>query len=705
MTVLSHFPNATSAPDGRVDLGMFWNALKNPSQSLKASIALIRKEADHKKKQAMKARMLPAVTVSGTFDGKGNDHLQAHSGFYIYDFDHLPDPLATRQAILDSGLDCYVGSFVSPSGDGLKVVLQGPVADAETHARAWRTGKHLLEDATGEEVDVAEDVSRLCYFSDCSQDGALHLADFYEPFVAGPVREVVAQVDNDDGVTLDDIPAPTAVKAGRDEVRDILWYCGSNLPYNDWKNLILATIKELGNGEDVVEMLREWSTSLGGERGSWTRADERTFTTLCKNADLDEGIGIASMRKFAAERGWVWWRSAIRTKLVKGVVVPLACEENVEIILTRHPELRGRLWCNAITGNVHLDPKPGSPFVPSGCIVDVGIGFRIVATLQAQHRGLKVGSPELFESAVQVIGRERMRNPRAEWLRSLTWDGTERIKHLFTQGFGAAVNPLNEATAETWMIGVAARTLTPGIDFQLVPVLIGDQGVGKSKGLEALCPASDWFVDRAIDMHGGTDSYETLRAATIVEIAELASYRRAEADAVKQFISMRSVSYRRKYARADKQVLASWAFVATTNEPDYLSDITGNRRFVSIDVVGREGNYAKTVAWVTERREQLWAEAVAKCAGRHEIVLPQQYWQASRERNASHTVVDMLADDVARYTAACAATGAKVHLRDVATAVGVDVTRKSDQMALGARLRRCGWSRDSSHLWRLEPEL
>jgi len=63
------------------------------------------------------------VTIAGIFTARKNDGLQSLSGYAVFDFDHVQEPEALKQLLIaDENLNVQM-CFISPSGDGLKMIL------------------------------------------------------------------------------------------------------------------------------------------------------------------------------------------------------------------------------------------------------------------------------------------------------------------------------------------------------------------------------------------------------------------------------------------------------------------------------------------------------------------------------------------------------------------------------------------------------
>ncbi len=207
----------------------------------------------------------------------------------------------------------------------------------------------------------------------------------------------------------------------------------------------------------------------------------------------------------------------------------------------------------------------------------------------------------------QVITEQAQKHhihPVRRYLRSLQWDGVERIDTWLTDYLGVRPSPLHDAYAAKWLVSAVARILTPGCQVDCVLVLKGPQGCGKSSSLRALASEA-WFCDASIDFRS-QDAPRSLAGVWIYELAELDALARSEATAAKAFLTTRVDHYRVPYGRVHVDVPRQTVFAASTNDATFLRDDTGSRRFWVVEVGEAD------IAGVATIRDQLWAEAHAR---------------------------------------------------------------------------------------------
>lgn len=206
----------------------------------------------------------------------------------------------------------------------------------------------------------------------------------------------------------------------------------------------------------------------------------------------------------------------------------------------------------------------------------------------------------------EIILRQSF-HPVKSYLNTLAWDGIERAETLLIDYLGAEDSPYTRAVTRKSLAAAVARIYQPGIKFDNVLVMVGPQGVGKSYILKRL--GSDWFSDSLTTVQG-KEAYEQLHGNWIIEMAELSATKKAEAEAIKHFISKQEDIFRVSYDKHTTVFPRQCVFFGTTNDARFLRDRTGNRRFWPVQVGDREG--VKSIFTDLDDAEvnQIWAEAV-----------------------------------------------------------------------------------------------
>lgn len=210
--------------------------------------------------------------------------------------------------------------------------------------------------------------------------------------------------------------------------------------------------------------------------------------------------------------------------------------------------------------------------------------------------------------AVVVTARRRKFHPVKEYLESLKWDNVARLDFWLRDYLGVSDSPYTRACARKVLCAAVMRIFKPGCKFDHVLVLEGAQRIGKSTVCGIL--GGPWFLDSPIDPQN-KDTVQLMQGKWVIELAEMEVTRRAEADALKAFLTRQTDKVRMAYGRLASEFPRQSIFIASKNpEADgaYLKDNTGNRRWWPVACAPKGGQVDFKA--FREVRNQLWAEAV-----------------------------------------------------------------------------------------------
>lgn len=213
-----------------------------------------------------------------------------------------------------------------------------------------------------------------------------------------------------------------------------------------------------------------------------------------------------------------------------------------------------------------------------------------------------------LDDAFRIYLKTHATDPLLDMLNSLRWDGEPRIEKALDHLTGCGDTPYTREVSRLLFAGGIHRAYRPGCKFDDVPVLVGRQGGGKS-ALVRLLAMDDTFF-REVKTFEGAEGVEAINGGWIIEIPEmLATARAKEVELVKAYITRQEDTYRVPYDRYVGSLKRRCIFVGTTNNPTFLVDRTGNRRFYPINC--EISGYA-FFDHIEEHREyvrQCWAEA------------------------------------------------------------------------------------------------
>ncbi len=199
-------------------------------------------------------------------------------------------------------------------------------------------------------------------------------------------------------------------------------------------------------------------------------------------------------------------------------------------------------------------------------------------------------------------------DPIREYLTHLPkWDGQNHLAMLFSRLPGISSEQLDFLVI--WFRSAVAHWLQKDKLHanETVPTLIGAQGCGKSTFLARLLPPElrEYYLDH-LNLSNKFDKEMALTNNLIVNLDELDAIRPSQQAALKQTLSKIKVNGRTIYGSSQQDRPRYASFVATTNNRHPLSDVTGSRRYICIEIP--DGQYIDNTGEIDYK--QLYAQII-----------------------------------------------------------------------------------------------
>ena len=224
------------------------------------------------------------------------------------------------------------------------------------------------------------------------------------------------------------------------------------------------------------------------------------------------------------------------------------------------------------------------------------------------------------------------------------WDGNAHIENLLPRFVGADKTEYNTECLKLFMLGAISRIYHPGCKFDYMLILVGTQGGYKSSFLRFLAVNDAWFSDNFNSLEG-VRAFEQLRGMWMVEMSELQATKRAkDVETIKAFITSRVDIYRAAYDKRTEKHPRMCVLAGTSNPVDFLTDRTGNRRFLPItcSLHPIKNPFIDEIATKAEFL-QAWGEAMdifLRAGGNVKLVLPDRLEKLAMEYQSSYTEDD-----------------------------------------------------------------
>lgn len=362
------------------------------------------------------------------------------------------------------------------------------------------------------------------------------------------------------------------------------------------------------------------------------------------------------------------------------------CRENAIYMLQHHPAWSGVLAADVfakriiVTRDSPLGQKAGDEW---GEQDDVELGLWL-----QQHEDLVMRSLETIAHAVRFVAGKAAVHPVRDYLDALRWDEQLRVDAWAPRYLGSPDTHYTRLVGRFFLINLVRRIYEPGCVMRSVPVLEGSQNIGKSRALRTL--AHPWFSDTQFKV-GDKDAFMAIRGCWLYEISELESFTRAEATAVKAFISSQEDNFRAPYERANTKHPRETMFAGTTNAIEYLKDWSGNTRFWPLEV---DQVRLEELAAV---RDQLLAEAVRlyRAGERTYPTLEQErelFKPEQDRRMVAHPWFDAIEDHLAQHTFETVSVA-----EIVSECLGIKLDKVnpqgSESQKVGQILKSLGWTK------------
>lgn len=207
-------------------------------------------------------------------------------------------------------------------------------------------------------------------------------------------------------------------------------------------------------------------------------------------------------------------------------------------------------------------------------------------------------------------------NPIEDFLFGLDvrWDGHDRIRELAARG------PCNNRhwadLFYRWFLNMVAhwRQIDRKYANCTVPLLVGPQAYRKSTFCRSLLPPElqAYYTDR-IDFSNKRDTEISLNRFALINMDEFDQNRVNQQAFLKHILQKPIVNVRRPHGTATQEMRRYASFIGTSNHKDLLTDTSGSRRYIVVDVTG-------PIDCSPIDYEQLYAQAM------HDLYKGERYW-------------------------------------------------------------------------------
>lgn len=215
------------------------------------------------------------------------------------------------------------------------------------------------------------------------------------------------------------------------------------------------------------------------------------------------------------------------------------------------------------------------------------------------------------DEIVEAVAVSNPFNPIEDFVNHLPkWDGKHRAESFLVDTWGVANNGYHTCVGILMLLSIVlrARHIDQYVKQDHMFVLTGKPGLGKSTFVADLMKGHEDLLDDSLKLNAQDNNALMLYTQTLVnEIAEMSMVRGSDVDDVKGFLSRRNLVFRAPYARDNTIKPFHNTLIGTTNNPQVLNDLTGNRKFIMIDVNQKRSDLQEMTQ---DYMDQLYAEVL-----------------------------------------------------------------------------------------------
>lgn len=562
---------------------------------------------------------IPAAQFDG---GRTGQFITALTGVSMVDFDHVPDDrMADALQQVHSDPHTFM-AYTTTSGHGIRVLFrfscQRPVV---AYYDAWLWGNQYYAMLTGLDYDIAtKDPTRLSFL--CHDEHCYFNAEA-QPFSILTSDEALEMASD-----IDDMPAGAQAADLARHIAD------KHIPYTEGSrhsHLIYRAflLNKMGVDADEIASIIEPDCPRGSHEAhgiaQWVAENgSKDFGTWKGLKPCDHSRKRPTMAQQLHGQD-----SAAGASTPDKSNTRYASPEEVRQYLAEAQQLR----YNVVTCMVEMFSPEQQAFVPMNDRTQNLIWHNCNTALGKYVRQNDFAA-EINAEFIPAF------NPFEDYFHSLPpWDGADHIGSMaqrVTVKDGDTRIPLNTDDPlgqsepifaycfRKWFVAMVASWLDPKVMNETILTFIGKQGIYKSTFFRRLLPPAldSYFLAKGNSSHVTKDDKLAVSSRALVDFEEIDSMRDADLNAVKALVTTEVIDERSPYARNRERHSHLASFCATGNNYQFLTDLTGNRRWLPFEVLSIASPYDYPIDY-----PQLYAQALALIASGF------RYWFCTREND------------------------------------------------------------------------
>ena len=325
--------------------------------------------------------------------------------------------------------------------------------------------------------------------------------------------------------------------------------------------------------------------------------------------------------------------------------------KNIRLIMQNDPSIKNKIYYDIFEGMPKIkEPLPWSnkenfkEGIQWGDWDDSGLKGYL-----EEYYNISV-TENKYTDAANMVFNDSSVHPVREYLNSLEWDGEYRLESIFIDYLGAEDTEYNRMVAKKILVAAVKRVFEPGCKYEELPIIFSStQGLGKSTLIEKL--GGKWYSDslRLDDIKKDIKkAAEQTEGSWILELPDIKAIASKDADLIKGFLSGKEDKFRKAFARRVSKIARQFIIIGTTNNQEFLSDRTGNRRYlpITVDIIKPKKDIFKMSEYDIG---QIWAEAYKHYKEGYHIYLNDEEKELAAEIQELYTFTSEEEEEFLKY--------------------------------------------------------
>jgi hypothetical protein len=535
----------------------------------KPGIVYLRKSLAEKKEEAYNKakKSLPAFTPSGKFiGGRKLEFLADYSSCIILDIDKLTASELQNAKNLAAQSEFTYACFISPSGNGLKILIKIDTPKTE-HKETFLKVQAHYENILKLEIDKSgKDLTRLCFYS---WDENLYLNENASVF-ANEVKQSHQAELAEVAATLNFKPETL----------------NSEAIYNHCVNFTEKKVQFVNGSRNVF--VHQLACNLNRKGVALQEAlgyiltdfgyDEKEVTQAVNSAygNINE-FGTNEKSKIVIPRNEGTHQPATKFDEDEDEDKPKPTQiDRLELFLStryvfRHNMVSGKLefqYFGKKKWNVMND------FIENSMLRECLKG-RIRTNLSSLRNLLYSDFCVLFNPFEDYFFNLPSYDENTDYITELANTITTTKQDLWQQCF------------KKWLVAMVGCVLDEKVINHTVIVFSGKQGLGKTTWVEKLVPKplKEYLFSGTINPNN-KDTLVQLAECMLINLDELENLNRSEIGSLKEIITKTQIRMRKAYGHNNETMPRRASFAGSVNTAQFLNDSTGSRRFLCFELEG-----------------------------------------------------------------------------------------------------------------------